>query len=114
MSRLFYEQRFGNLPPAEGRNADIAKGLFTVVTSDGTVLLPKTDVMYDLVTRAPLSPTPWDAEQGTLGIVLRLAYVDDAGNQTAFTEHEFGEAKDTITPDAPQALGETVLLREEE
>lgn len=106
-----YETDLNPLPPAEGRNKDIAKGIF-VVTADGNEV-SRMDATYDLQTRQPTGPVAWEAPKGS-DVTLKLAYVDDDGNETAFTEDHFGIARDTLSPDAPSAVGVTRVIEEVE
>lgn len=106
-----FEDDLNDLPPAEGRNKDIAKGVFVIV-ADG-VEISRVDVTYDLVTRKPTGPVPWKAPKGS-DVTKRLQYVDDDNNETAFTDDHYGIVADTVSPDAPTAIGLTRMLEEVE
>jgi len=104
-----YRTALRNLPPAEGRNKDIAYGNFIVVT-DGVAAEP-IRVDYDLATRAPIADVEWKAKKGGV-VLLQLQYIDDDGNASPLTEQNFGVALDTIAPDAPSEVGDTTVVDE--
>ena len=102
-----YEQEnLGDLPPAVGRDADIAKGVL-IVQVDGAET-DRHDVQYDLTTRVASGSVPWKARKGG-DVVLQLGYVDDDGNTSELFTLPFGIAADTIPPNVPvvPAIGTT-------
>ena len=108
---ITFETTVRQLPVKEGRNADIVSGLFMVVV-DG-VEYSRHTVAYDLESRQATGPVAWRAPKGS-AVQLRLAYVDDDGNLSSFTDTQFGVVTDTIAPDAPTEVGETRMIAEVE
>lgn len=106
---ITFETTLHPLPPKEGRNADITKGEFVVI-ADG-VQVSQTDVQYDLTSREPVAPVAWRAPKGSR-VLLRLAYLDDDGNRSPYTDSEYGVVTDTIAPDAPTEVGATKVIAE--
>lgn len=108
-----YTQTFLPLPPAEGNNADITKGVFVVMIGESVV--HSQDVAYDLITREPQGPSEmFEIPKGT-EYTMSLSYVDDEtppNVSSAVTATAI--ATDTSPPDAPAGFGGTSHVGERE
>lgn len=106
-----FTQTFLPLPPKEGHNADITKGIFKVVVGENVVHTQ--DVIYDLETREPRGPSEmFEVPKGS-EYRMDLSYVDDDGQESGVVSAT-AIAQDTTPPDAPVGFGATSHVGERE